>query len=192
MKNDLILAGVGGQGILTIAAIIGKAAMKAGLNVKQSEVHGMAQRGGAVLAHLRLSSEPIFSDLIAEHSADVILAVEPMEAMRHIEGLSDNGAIIANATPVKNIADYPETEALIAEIKKYPKSVVLDADGIAVKAGSSRAMNTVMLGAVSVFLDMDPELLRNVIRENFERKGEEIVAMNLKAFEAGREAAQKA
>ena len=192
MKNDLILAGVGGQGILTIAAIIGKAAMKAGLNVKQSEVHGMAQRGGAVLAHLRLSSEPIFSDLIAEHSADVILAVEPMEAMRHIEELSDNGAIIANATPVKNIADYPETEALIAEIKKYPKSVVLDADGIAVKAGSSRAMNTVMLGAVSVFLDMDPELLRNVIRENFERKGEEIVAMNLKAFEAGREAAQKA
>ena len=192
MKNDLILAGVGGQGILTIAAIIGKAAMKAGLNVKQSEVHGMAQRGGAVLAHLRLSSEPIFSDLIAEHSADVILAVEPMEAMRHIEGLSDNGAIIANATPVKNIADYPETEALIAEIKKYPKSVVLDADGIAVKAGSSRAMNTVMLGAVSVFLDMEPELLRNVIRENFARKGEEIVAMNLKAFEAGREAAQKA
>jgi len=192
MKNDLILAGVGGQGILTIAAIIGKAAMKAGLNVKQSEVHGMAQRGGAVLAHLRLSSEPIFSDLIAEHSADVILAVEPMEAMRHIEGLSDQGAIIANATPVKNIADYPETEALVAEIKKFPKSVVLDADGIAVKAGSSRAMNTVMLGAVSVFLDMDPELLRNVIRENFARKGEEIVAMNLKAFEAGREAAQKA
>ena len=192
MKNDLILAGVGGQGILTIAAIIGKAAMKAGLNVKQSEVHGMAQRGGAVLAHLRLSSEPIFSDLIAEHSADVILAVEPMEAMRHIEGLSDHGAIIANATPVKNIADYPETEALVAEIKKFPKSVVLDADGIAVKAGSSRAMNTVMLGAVSVFLDMDPELLRNVIRENFARKGEEIVAMNLKAFEAGRDAAQKA
>ena len=192
MKNDLILAGVGGQGILTIAAIIGKAAMKAGLNVKQSEVHGMAQRGGAVLAHLRLSSEPIFSDLIAEHSADVILAVEPMEAMRHIEGLSDQGAIIANATPVKNIADYPETEALVAEIKKFPKSVVLDADGNAVKAGSSRAMNTVMLGAVSVFQDMDSELLRNVIRENFARKGEEIVAMNLKAFEAGREAAQKA
>ncbi len=192
MKNDLILAGVGGQGILTIAAIIGKAAMKAGLNVKQSEVHGMAQRGGAVLAHLRLSSEPIFSDLIAEHSADVILAVEPMEAMRHIEGLADSGAISANATPVKNIADYPETEALIAEIKKHPKSVVLDADGLAVAAGSARAMNTVMLGAVSVFLDMDADLLRNVIRENFARKGEEMVAMNLKAFEAGREAAKKA
>ena len=192
MKNDLILAGVGGQGILTIAAIIGKAAMKAGLNVKQSEVHGMAQRGGAVLAHLRLSSEPIFSDLIAEHSADVILAVEPMEAMRHIEGLSDSGAIIANATPVKNIADYPDTEALIAEIKKHPKSVVLDADGIAVASGNARAMNTVMLGAVSVFLDMDPELLRNVICENFARKGDAVVEMNLKAFEAGREAAKKA
>ena len=191
MKNDLILAGVGGQGILTIAAIIGKAAMKAGLNVKQSEVHGMAQRGGAVLAHLRLSSEPIYSDLIAEHSADVILAVEPMEAMRHIEGLSDQGAIIANATPVKNIADYPDEAALIAEIKSHPKSVVLDADGIAVASGNARAMNTVMLGAVSVFLDMDPELLRDVIRENFARKGEAVVAMNLKAFEAGREAARK-
>ena len=131
MKNDIILAGVGGQGILTIAAIIGKAAMEAGLNVKQSEVHGMSQRGGAVLAHLRLSSEPIFSDLIAEHSADVILAVEPMEALRHVEGLADDGAIISNANPVKNIADYPETEALLAEIKRHPKSVVLDADGIA-------------------------------------------------------------
>ena len=115
-----------------------------------------------------------------------------MEAMRHIEGLADSGAIIANATPVKNIADYPETEALIAEIKKHPKSVVLDADGLAVAAGSARAMNTVMLGAVSVFLDMDADLLRDVIRENFARKGEEMVAMNLKAFEAGREAAKKA
>ena len=191
MKNDIILAGVGGQGILTIAAIIGKAAMEAGLNVKQSEVHGMSQRGGAVLAHLRLSSEPIFSDLIAEHSADVILAVEPMEALRHVEGLADNGAIISNANPVKNIADYPETEALLAEIKRHPKSVVLDADGIAAAGGNARAMNIVMLGAVSVFLDMDPELLRGVIRENFARKGDAVVEMNLKAFEAGREYASK-
>ncbi len=191
MKNDIILAGVGGQGILTIAAIIGKAAMEAGLNVKQSEVHGMSQRGGAVLAHLRLSSEPIFSDLIAEHSADVILAVEPMEALRHVEGLADDGAIISNANPVKNIADYPETEALLAEIKRHPKSVVLDADGIAAAGGNARAMNIVMLGAVSVFLDMDPELLRGVIRENFARKGDAVVEMNLKAFEAGREYASK-
>ena len=190
MKNDIILAGVGGQGILTIAAIIGKAAMKAGLNVKQSEVHGMAQRGGAVLAHLRLSDKPIFSDLIAEHSADVILAVEPMEALRHVTGLADTGAIIVNSTPIKNIADYPETDDIITEIKKHPKSVVLDADSIAVESGSSRAMNIVMLGAVSVFLDMDSELLKEVIRESFLRKGEEIVAMNLKAFEAGRAAAK--
>ncbi|MBQ7652433.1 MAG: indolepyruvate oxidoreductase subunit beta, partial [Victivallales bacterium] len=189
-KNDIILAGVGGQGILTIAAIIGKAAMKAGLNVKQSEVHGMAQRGGAVLAHLRLSDKPIFSDLIAEHSADVILAVEPMEALRHVTGLADTGAIIVNSTPIKNIADYPETDDIIAEIKKHPKSVVLDADSIAVESGSARAMNIVMLGAVSVFLDMDQELLKEVIRESFLRKGEEIVVLNLKAFEAGRAAAK--
>lgn len=191
MKNDIILAGVGGQGILTIAAIIGKAALKAGLNVKQSEVHGMSQRGGAVLAHLRLSSDPIYSDLIGEHSADVILAVEPMEALRHIEGLSDSGAIISNASPVKNIGNYPETELLLNEIKKYPRNVVIDADGIAVANGSARAMNIVMLGAVSVFLDMDADLLRGVIRESFARKGDEIVNMNLKAFEAGREYASK-
>lgn len=189
MKNDIILAGVGGQGILTIAAIIGKAALKVGLNVKQSEVHGMSQRGGDVLAHLRLSSEPIFSDLIADNSADVILAVEPMEALRHVAGLADNGAIIANARPVKNIGNYPEDESLIAEIKKYPRSVVLDADGIAVANGSARAMNIVMLGAVSVFLDMDPELLKEAITDSFARKGEDIVKMNLKAFEAGRQAA---
>ena len=127
MKNDIILAGVGGQGILTIAAIIGKAAMKLGLNVKQSEVHGMSQRGGAVLAHLRLSSDGIYSDLIADGTADVIIAVEPMEALRHIKGLSPKGVIIANSKPVKNIGDYPETQDVVDAVKAVPNSVVMDA-----------------------------------------------------------------
>lgn len=186
MKNDIILAGVGGQGILTIAAIIGKAAMNEGLNVKQSEVHGMAQRGGAVLAHLRLSSEPIFSDLIAAGSADVILSVEPMEALRHAKGLSPKGVIIANSKPVINIADYPAIEEVLGGIKAFPRHVIVDADDIALASGSARAMNIVMLGAVSKFLDMDQEVFKAVIRDSFARKGEEIVAMNLKAFDAGR------
>lgn len=190
MKNDIILAGVGGQGILTIAAIIGRAAMKVGLNVKQSEVHGMSQRGGAVLAHLRLSSDPIFSDLIADGAADIIIAVEPMEALRHIRGLSASGVILANSKPVKNIGDYPETEDVIAAVKQVPNSVVIDADGIAASLGNPRAMNTVMLGAISKFLSLDSALLRDVIAENFARKGQAVVDMNLKAFDAGRAAAE--
>ena len=188
MKNDIILAGVGGQGILTIAAIIGKAAMKLGLNVKQSEVHGMSQRGGAVLAHLRLSSDGIYSDLIADGTADVIIAVEPMEALRHINGLSPKGVIIANSKPVKNIGDYPETQEVVDAVKAVPNSVVIDADGIAASIGNPRAMNTVLLGAISHFLALDSDLLRDIVAENFARKGQAIVDMNLKAFDAGRAA----
>lgn len=190
MKNDIILAGVGGQGILTIAAIIGKAALKAGINVKQSEVHGMAQRGGAVLAHLRLSSEPIFSDLIADGTADVIIAVEPMEALRHIKGLAPDGVIVTNSVPVTNIP-YPDLEQLLNDIKSYKckKQVVIDANDIAAKTATARAMNIVMLGAVSKFIDIDEALLKEVVTEKFASKGEEVVASNIKAFEAGREAA---
>lgn len=189
MKNDIVLAGVGGQGILTIAAIIAQAAVKSGLNVKQSEVHGMSQRGGSVEAHLRLSSEPIFSDLIAPGTADVVLAVEPMEALRQQRYLAKDGAIISNDRPVKNIGDYPEVESIKAALKAYAKSVVFDAEGMAAEVATARAMNMVMLGAMSVFLDMPEELLTNQISAMFARKGEAVVASNLKAFAAGKAAA---
>ena len=189
MKNDIVLAGVGGQGILTIAAIIGKAAMNMGLNVKQSEVHGMSQRGGAVLAHLRLSSEPILSDLIADGTADVIVAMEPMEALRHGRSLSATGAVITASKPIVNIGNYPEIAEVLAELETYPKSVVIDADAIATEAGNARGSNMVILGAVSCFLAMEPEKLREAIADFFARKGESVVAANLKVFEAGRQAA---
>ena len=189
MKNDIVLAGVGGQGILTIAAIIAQAAVKSGLNVKQSEVHGMSQRGGSVEAHLRISSTPIYSDLIAPGTADVVLAVEPMEALRQRKYLAADGAILANAKPVTNIGDYPELEAIHAEIRKSPKSVVFDAEGIAAEIGTARAMNMVMLGAISVFLDMPEALLKDQIAAMFARKGEAVVKTNLDAFEAGKAAA---
>jgi len=189
MKNDIVLAGVGGQGILTIAAIIAQAAVKSGLNVKQSEVHGMSQRGGSVEAHLRISSEPIYSDLIAPGTADVVLSVEPMEALRQRRYLAADGAILANAKPVTNIGDYPELAAIHDEIKKSPKSVVFDAEGIAANLGTARAMNMVMLGAISVFLDMPESLLKDQIAAMFARKGEAVVKTNLDAFEAGKAAA---
>jgi len=192
MKNDIVIAGVGGQGILTIAAIVGHAAVANGMNVKQSEVHGMAQRGGAVLAHLRLSDETVFSDLVPKGRADVVLAVEPLEALRHIDFLAADGVLLANEVPVVNINDYPDQEMVLAELRQHPKNVVLNADQMAKDSGSARAMNMVMLGALSPFLDLPTDSLTDMIKQAFARKGEKIVETNLAAFAAGRQAAKDA
>lgn len=188
MKNDIVIGGVGGQGILTIATIVGQAAVSRGLNVKQSEVHGMAQRGGAVVAHLRVASETIFSDLISLGGADVVLAVEPLEALRHAEYLKPNGVLVTNSEPVVNISDYPEQEALLGRIREFPRHIIIDAGAIAKEAGSPKAMNVVMLGALAPLLDIPETALTDTIRAAFQRKGDEIVAMNLAAFAAGKAA----
>jgi indolepyruvate ferredoxin oxidoreductase, beta subunit len=189
MKNDIILAGVGGQGILTIATIVGQAAVSRGLRVKQSEVHGMAQRGGAVVAHLRLSATPIYSDLIVPGHADVVLAVEPMEALRQAYNLRAGGVLLANTEPVVNIPDYPEPATLLEQLRGIPHSLVLDAGAMAKACGSVKAMNIVMLGALAPFLDLPEEALAETIRLAFARKGDDVVTSNLRAFAAGRAAA---
>ena len=186
MKCDIVLSGVGGQGILTIAAIIGQVAVEQGLYVK----HGMSQRGGSVHAHLRLSSEPIFADLIPQGKADVIIAMEPMEALRYADFLKPDGVIISNASSIVNIDDYPENERLQAAIRAYAHGIVIDGDALAKEAGSPRAVNMVLLGAVANFLDMDSNLLRDAIAKMFARKGDAIVQMNLVAFDAGAKAAK--
>jgi indolepyruvate ferredoxin oxidoreductase beta subunit len=185
MKSDIVLAGVGGQGILTIAAIIGQAAVSEGINVKQSEVHGMAQRGGSVVAHLRLSSAPVRSDLIEPGTAHVVLSMEPMEALRQMPYLSKEGVLISNTTPIRNIGDYPEVDSILKELERIPRHVVIDADDLAKKAGSPRAANMVLLGAISNFLELPVRLLTDSINIMFARKGEAIVNANLKAFTAG-------
>lgn len=189
MKNDIILAGVGGQGILTIATIVGQAAVGRGLHVKQSEVHGMAQRGGAVVAHLRLSSALIYSDLITPGTADVVLSVEPMEALRQAHCLRRDGVLLANTEAVRNIADYPDEAVLLAELRSLPHCLVLDAGAMAKECGSTRAMNIVMLGALSPFLDLPEDALTGTIKQAFTRKGDDVVTANLRAFAAGRAAA---
>ncbi len=189
MKSDIVLAGVGGQGILTIAAIVARVAMHEGLNVKQSEVHGMSQRGGSVVAHLRLADTPIFSDLIAPAGADVILAMEPMEALRHAAFLAPDGAIITNATPIVNIGDYPELEQLHQAINAYPRHLIVTGEAIAKDCGSPRAVNMVLLGALTRCLPLADTLFADAIREAFARKGAEIVEANLKAYRAGLQAA---
>ena len=192
MKTDIILAGVGGQGILSIAASIGLAAVEEDVFIKQAEVHGMSQRGGAVQSNLRLSSDEIASDLISEQNADLILSVEPMEALRYLPYLSDEGWIVTNKTLFVNIPTYPEADTIYAEIAKHKNHILIDADTIAKEVGTAKASNIVMLGAGSPFIQVSVESLETGIRNLFARKGDKIVETNIKAFRAGREFALKA
>ena len=185
MKTDIILAGVGGQGILSIATVIGLAAMKKGLYIKQAEVHGMSQRGGDVQSNLRISSSPIASDLIPEGQADLILSVEPMESLRYLPFLSKNGWVVTNIRPFENIPNYPAIDQLMLAVDALPKVVKLDADQIASECGNARSSNMVMLGAATPFLNLSQEEMEDAISSIFGRKGEEVVASNLKAYRTG-------
>ncbi len=191
MKTDIILAGVGGQGILSIAATIGMSALHNNLHLKQAEVHGMSQRGGAVQSNMRISDKPIASDLIPMGGADIILSVEPMESLRYLPFLKKGGWLVTNTTPFVNIPDYPEVEDVIAEIKKQEKYIALDADTIASEFGSKRSSNIVMLGAATPFFDISFESFEEGIRQIFGRKGEDIVNVNLQALRAGRDFTEK-
>jgi len=186
MKNDIILAGVGGQGILTIAAALGLAAVANDLFLKQSEVHGMSQRGGDVQSHLRLSDKPVSSDLIPYGKADLIISVEPMESLRYLPWLSKDGWLVTNSMPFINIPDYPPVDDIFKEIKKVKNHKIIDADKIAKEAGSVRSGNMVILGAASLFVDMTFESLEMAVSNLFGRKGKEIVEINLIALRAGR------
>lgn len=191
MKCDIILAGVGGQGILSIATVLGYAAVESGLYLKQAEVHGMSQRGGDVQSHFRISDKPIFSDLVPEGKADLIISVEPMESLRYLPFLSETGYLVTNTAPFVNIPNYPELEEVLAEIKKQPRFIAIDADAIAKEVKNPRGMNMVMAGAASPFMDLDFDLMKKSIDVIFGRKGEAIVNSNIAALEAGREFSQK-
>ncbi len=191
MKKDIILCGVGGQGILSIATIIGEAATKAGLHLKQAEVHGMSQRGGDVQSNLRLSTDPIYSDLIALGGTDVVISMEPMEALRYLPYLSKNGTIVTSSKPFINIPNYPDETALQAELDTLPSVVKLDIESIAKEAGNARGANMVLLGMAAPFIEIvTVEQLREAITVIFARKGEKIVESNLKAFDLGVAAAK--
>jgi indolepyruvate ferredoxin oxidoreductase beta subunit len=185
MNNDIILSGVGGQGILSIAAIIGLGAVENNLYIKQAEVHGMSQRGGDVQSHMRLSDREISSDLIPRGRATLILSVEPMESLRYLPWLSKAGWLVTSSNPFVNIPDYPPIEDILSEIKKIKNSIVVDAEQIARETGSARVANMVMLGVASHFIDVPFRSLENAIAALFRRKGEEIVEMNLRAIRAG-------
>lgn len=191
MKKDIILSGVGGQGILSIAAVIGQAALKDGLYMKQAEVHGMSQRGGDVQSNLRISDRPIASDLIPTGKCDLIISLEPMEALRYLPYLSKDGWLVTNAAPFVNIPNYPAEEAIQAEIDNLPHHIMLDVNQTAKEIRNSRTANIVLLGATVPFLGISYEKIQDSIRHIFQRKGESIVAMNLQALEAGKAIAEK-
>ena len=191
MKTDIILAGVGGQGILSIASILGAAVLSEDLYLKQAETHGMSQRGGAVVSHLRISDKEIAADLIPMGTADIILSVEPMEALRYLPFLSEEGYVVTNTTPFINVPNYPDLEDVLTEIKKQPHFVAIDADHIAGDIGNKRASNVVMLGAATPFIDIAPEKIEIGIEHIFSKKGEAVVELNRKAFRAGRDFALK-
>lgn len=188
MKCDIILSGVGGQGILTIAAVIGEAVISEGLEIKQTEVHGMSQRGGDVQTNLRISSKRVNSDLISLGGADAIISLEPMEALRYIPYLNEKGWVVSSTTPFINIPNYPEIETIQSELLGLPNALVLDIETIAKEAGVLKAANIVLLGAASSILGISVEALEVGIRRVFGRKGEAIVEMNINAFRVGAQA----
>lgn len=185
MQKNCIIAGVGGQGILSIAAILDYAAMQCGLHVKQAEVHGMSQRGGAVEAHVRLSDSEIFSDLIPQGKAECIIAMEPMEALRYIPFLEKNGKIITAIKPVKNCNNYPEEQTIIDELQKTTVTICLDVEKIALECGSSKVTNVIILGAASPYLGISHDAYITAIKTIFAGKGADVVAMNIAAFNKG-------
>ncbi len=187
MNYNIILAGVGGQGGLSISVVIARAAISSGLFVKQSEVHGMSQRGGEVLAHLRISDKEIQSPTIPKGSADLILAFEPLEALRYIPWLSaDRGAVVSASTPIRNIIDYPEIADIIAELKKLPNHRIIDADAVAKSAGSAKAANVALVGAAADLLPIPADAIEKEIASLFARKGEALVQANVRAFRDGK------
>lgn len=186
MKTDIILSGVGGQGILSVATIIGEAATRMGLTLKQAEVHGMSQRGGDVQSNLRLSDAPISSDLIPLGAADMILSLEPMEALRYLPYLSAEGWIITSTAAFKYIPNYPDEEALMAELNSQPHVVALDIEKLAKENQMPKSGNVILLGAAAAFLKiLDASTLRESVGRIFASKGEAVVEMNNQAFDLG-------
>jgi indolepyruvate ferredoxin oxidoreductase beta subunit len=186
MKTDIILAGVGGQGILSIAASLGAAALNENYYLKQAETHGMSQRGGAVVSHLRIADHPIYSDLIPTGSADLILSVEPMEALRYLPYLSPGGSLVTNTAEFKNIPNYPELNKTFEELAHKISIIRIDADQMARDKGNPKASNMVMLGAASPFIAIHDDIIIKGIETIFREKGEKIVNQNVEAFKAGR------
>ena len=188
MTYDIILCGVGGQGVLSIATVIASAAMRDGFHVRQSEVHGMSQRGGAVQAHMRIADSPISSDLVPSGGADMVLSMEPVEGLRYLSWLKPDGILVSAAEAFVNIPNYPELETIHAAIRALSRSLLVTAEDLAKTAGNSKAVNMVLVGAALPFLPVKAETVAAAVSDIFGRKDTALVEINMKALEMGRAA----
>ena len=183
MKQDIIIAGVGGQGILSIAFVLVNSAMLKGLNCKQSEVHGMSQRGGPVFAYVRISDKTIYSDLIPIGEADHIIGLETMESLRYAQYLKKDGSLIVDHNYI-HINGY-DKGAIETAIEQYSRHIWVQAYHIAREVGNPLTANMVMMGAASPLLPIEESLFKDSIRTLFRRKSEDIISINLAAFDRG-------
>jgi len=188
METNIILAGVGGQGIVSISYVIDMVSLERGLTFKQAEVHGMSQRGGAVQSHLRVSDRPIHSDLVPKGRCDIIVSIEPLESLRYVEYLSPSGTVVSATDPFINIPNYADVEQVLDTIAALPSHTLVPAERLARAAGSARAANMVILGAASAYLGFPDELLEKAILAAFRAKGDKVQATNIAAFRAGKAA----
>lgn len=184
--KSILLAGVGGQGILRASDIMCQAMMEAGFDVKKSEVHGMAQRGGCVTSHVRYGTR-VFSPLAEPGSIEIMLAFEKMEALRYLKFLSKDASIILNTEeinpPAVNMGDMPYPGDIVDFLKNnYPCVVSLNAVELALQAGNAKAANVVLLGAVSKLIGIEKSVWEKVIKEAFSKK---LIKLNLDAFQMG-------
>ena len=186
MKYNIIICGVGGQGVISVAAIIAQAAVAEGLQVCQSEVHGMAQRGGAVFSHLRISDGAVHSTLIPRGCADMLLSMEPLESLRYTHMLASDGILITAEEALANIPAYPDMQTVYAAIEDFSNTRRVPASKLAQEAGSPRAVNMVLVGTASKSIPLKTDSLEKAIRERFASRGEKTIALNLAAFNSGR------
>lgn len=187
LKCDMVIVGVGGQGVILISEIIGRAALRAGIPVRAAETHGMAQRGGSVINHTRLGC--VYGPMVPEGGADILLALEPAEALRYGRYLSRGGVALVNTKPVLPTTvttgqfRYPDIEEILAPLRSVARVIAINATEIAERAGNPQTANIVMLGAMSRFMPIEEALLLDALRDSVPGK---YIDANVRAFELGK------
>jgi len=189
---NILVAGTGGQGVMTAADIIARAAILAGQDVKKTEVAGMAQRGGVVTSHVRFGKQ-VYSPSITPGSADLLLAFEPAEALRWVDYLHEGATALVNTVaqvpPVVSIGLFNYPDAPLEQLAQEPiHSHALEAGRLASRMGDYRLVNSIMLGATANYLPFASDLLKQALLEHFAHKGDRVVALNAQAFDAGTQA----
>jgi indolepyruvate ferredoxin oxidoreductase beta subunit len=184
--HGIVISGVGGQGALSLAQILLEALRRTGLQALQSEIHGMSQRGGSVHAHVSYADFPITSPIIDEGCADLLIALEPLEALRHVALLRMDGALVVSEEPQTAMEGYPPLDDVYAALKAVPGAHLLDTEDLARRLHHRQAGGMALLGMASHFLPVSEAIWREVITERFAAKGPRVTEKNLEAFDEGR------